>query len=209
MSFYGIDKTIQSESGFKNINVGIQENCEMTNVTYGPSSEKDGAVKALCFSFKQEGGATFRHLEFAIDVERETNNGKEYYKKLVKEGKVPDLVEVLFVQKYVKRIFDEQASRIKHIMSKFIPESECLISGVNTFEQFSNAVIKALGQSYKGKTVRLKLVYNYKDYVTFPKYPNFIELQTDAASVLKIGKKDKLEKQVPDAASSGMSDSEY
>ena len=208
---YGIDKTIQSESGFKTIEVGIQENCELTKVTYGPSSEKkDGSAKGLAFHFKQEGGATFRHLEFPIDNDREKKNAEDYYEKLVKDGKAPDQIKPLFVQTYIKRVYNDQAARIKHIMSKFIPEDQCLISGVSTFEAFCNAVVAALGTSYRGKTLRLKLVYNYKDYATFPKYANFIELQTDAPTTLKLNpKKDRLEKQTPDAASNGVPDSGY
>jgi hypothetical protein len=207
---YGIDKTIQSESGFKTIGVGIQENCELMNAAYGPSSEKkDGAAKGLIFNFKQEGGATFRFLEFPIDNDREKKNAETYYDKLVKENKTPDMPKPLFINQYVKRVYDAQASRIKHIMSKFIPEDQTLVSGT-TFEMFSNNVITALGNSYKGKKLRLKLVYNYKDYATFPKYANFIELQTDAPTTLKLNpKKDRIEKQTPDAASSGIGDSEY
>lgn len=210
---YGIDKTIASESGIKSIEVGLQENCEMTKVVYGPSSEKDGAPKALVFHFKQErkdGTATFRHFEFPIDNDREKLNGERYYDNLVKENKTPDMVKPLFVQEYIKRVYKDQAARIKHIMSKFISEEECLISGVNTFEAFSNAVVSALGTSYAGKIVRLKLVYNHKDYATFPRWANFIELQTDAPSTLKINpKKDRLKKQVPDAASQDVPDSDY
>ena len=208
---YGIDQTIQSDSGFKTIGVGIQENCEMTKVTYGPSSEKkDGSPKALSFHFKQDGGATHRHFEFPIDNDRERQNAEKYYDKLVKEGKQPDQVKPLFVQTYIKRAYTDQASRIKHIMSKFIPETECLISGVNTFEAFSNAVVDALGNSYEGVKVRLKLVYNYKDYATFPKWADFIEVQTDAPTNLKLNpKRDRIEKQVPDSADTQTPDSDY
>lgn len=207
---YGIDKTIQSESGFKTINVGLQENIEMTGLTYGPSSEKkDGAAKGLIFNFKQEGGATFRHLEFPIDNDRETKNAETYWNKLVADNKTPEIPKPLFITQYVKRIYDAQASRIKHIMSKFISEDKTLVSGT-TFEMFCNNVIAALGDSYKGKRLRLKLVYNYKDYATFPKYANFIELQTDAPTTLRLTpKKDRIEKQTPDSASTGMPDSEY
>lgn len=208
---YGIDQTIQSGAGFKTIGVGIQENCEMTKVVYGPSSEKkDGSPKALSFHFKQEGGATFRHFEFPIDNDREKANAEKYYDKLVKDGKTPDQIKPLFVQTYVKRVYTDQAARIKHIMSKFIPEGQCLITGVNTFEAFSNAVIKTLGTSYEGKKLRLKLVYNYKDYATFPKYADFVELQTDAPTNLRLNpKKDRLEKQTPDSADTNTPDSEY
>jgi hypothetical protein len=207
---YGIDKTIQSESGFKSIEVGIQENCELTKVSYGPSSEKkDGSAKGLSFHFKQEGGATFRFLEFPIDNDRETQNGEKYYEKLVKENKVPEMAKPLFVKQYVKRAYDAQASRIKHIMSKFISEEKCLVAGA-TFEAFSNAVIAALDNSYQGKKLRLKLVYNYKDYATFPKYANFIELQTDAPTTLKlVPSKDRIKKQTPDSASTDVDESGY
>ena len=62
---YGIDESVQSGSGIKVINVGIQENCYLDKVTFGPSSEKN-STGVLYFNFKQDGGATFRHMEWAI-----------------------------------------------------------------------------------------------------------------------------------------------
>lgn len=209
---YGIDKTIQSESGFKAIEVGIQSDYELSNVSYGPSSEKkDGSAKGLAFQFKQEGGSTFRHIEFPIDNDKEKINAEKYYEQQMKAGKTIEMAKPLFVSEYIKRTYTNQASRIKHIMGKFIPEEKTLISGVTTFEQFSNAVVAALPKDqYVGKKLRLKLVYNHKDYATFPKYANFIELQTDAPTKLMINpKKDRITKQVPDPASTGVADSEY
>jgi hypothetical protein len=208
---YGIDQTIQSGAGFKSIGVGIQENCEMTKVVFGPSSErKEDSPKALSFHFKQDGGGTFRHFEFPIDNDREKKNAEAYYDRLVKAGKTPDQVKPLFVQTYIKRVYTDQASRIKHIMSKFIPEAQCLISGVSTFEAFSNAVVKTLGSSYEGVKLRLKLIYNSKDYSTFPRWADFVEVQTDAPTTLRINpKKERIEKQVPDSASGDTEDSEY
>lgn len=210
---YSIDNSISSDSSIKAISVGIQENCYLTKVSYGPSSTKEGAPKALIFEFKQklEDGslASFRHLEFAVDQSRETLNAEKYYERLVKAGKTPEDPKPVFIQKYVKSVFTNLSSRVKHIMSKYIPEKDTLITGVTTFEQFSNAVVSKLGNSYVDVKVRLKLIFNSKDYPTFPKYPNFIELQTDAASALKINpKKDRITKQVPDQQEETV-DSEY
>lgn len=206
---YSIDENVQSESGIKVIGVGIQENNFLDKVTFGPSSEKDSSsTKALAFSFRQEGGAIFRHLEFPIDNDREKLNAETYYKKLVKEGKTPDDPMPVYVANYVKRAYKDQASRIKHIMSKFIPEAECLITGVSTFDQFSAAVISVLGDKFKNTKVRLKLIYNSKDYATFPKYPNFIEIQGDTPTALKLSPRDRVTKQVPDS-SSNPAENEY
>ena len=77
---YGIDSSVQSESGFKSIEVGISENNLLEKVTFGPSStEKKDSPEALQFHFKNTSGASFRHLEFPIDDEREKLNGDKYY----------------------------------------------------------------------------------------------------------------------------------
>jgi hypothetical protein len=207
---YGIDNSVASDNGIKSIGVGLQGDITMTKVAYEPASSKEGAMKALVFAFRQSpDNGTFRHLEFAIDDEREKTNASNRYDLLVKQGKTPDAPKPLFIQQYVQRAYKDQAARIKHIMSKFLPEAQTLITGVSTFEQFSNAVVRALGNSYADKKLRLKLVYNSKDYVIFPRWANFIELQTDAPTTLFISKKDRVTKQTPDSASTGVADSEY
>jgi hypothetical protein len=206
---YGIDESIQSESGIKIINVGISENCFLDKVTFGPASEKAGSASVLCFNFKQDGGAIFRHIEWPIDKDKETANGKKYYENLVKLGKTPEEPLPLFVNAYVKRVYTDQAARVKHIMSKFMSETECIIPPVATFEQFGNAVINILSNKFENKKLRLKLIYNSKDYAVFPKYPNFVEVQGDATSTLRLTPRDRVAKQVPDSGTGNPAESEY
>ena len=82
------------------------------------------------------------------------------------------------------------AKRVRHILTKFIPEEQAVLSG-NTFEEFANGVVKLLGNNNVGKSVAIKLVYNNKDYLSFTKYLGFIAKE---AKDLSIGKNEKIVK---------------
>jgi hypothetical protein len=64
--------------------------------------------------------------------------------------------------------------RILHIAKKIVDEN-LLKFKVETFEQLSNKIISVIGDNYKGKLFRCKIIYNNKNYTTFPNYVPFIE----------------------------------
>ena len=82
------------------------------------------------------------------------------------------------------------AKRIKHILTKFIPEEQAVLHG-NSYEEFANGVIKLLGNNNVGKSVSIKLVYNDKNNLQFTKYLGFIAKE---AKDLSIGKNEKVTK---------------
>ena len=86
--------------------------------------------------------------------------------------------------------------RIKHISTKFVPVESVDINAPD-FEGFANQVIDLLTPHLPNNKVRIKLVYNYRNYVSLPKYVPFIEKMAVAksASRLKLDPGfDKLEK---------------
>lgn len=67
-----------------------------------------------------------------------------------------------------------QIKRIKHIITKFISEDAFVIEA-DDFKEFCQQTINLLGDSYKGKKVRLKVIYSYNNYTSLPNYVPFIE----------------------------------
>jgi hypothetical protein len=64
-----------------------------------------------------------------------------------------------------------QMSRIKQICMCFIPE-EKFVFQANTFEEFAKKIIEALGNSYIGVKIRVKVVYS-GNYTSLPNYWKF------------------------------------
>jgi hypothetical protein len=193
---YNIDQNTQSEAaGF----TGIQDNFELVAVRYGVVGKKEGsAAKGLMFDFKRGEKFTITHTEFPIDVERQ----KQYRKKIKVEGVEREET----AEEAVERAFKEQATRIKHIVSKFIAEDKIIIKA-SSFEEYANAVIKLLGDTFKGIKLRLKLIYNNKNLLSFPKFPKFVELMSVTPTQLELTDydKDKLKKSTADAETGGSS----
>jgi len=67
-----------------------------------------------------------------------------------------------------------QIKRIKHIVTKFISEDVFVIDSAD-FKGFCDSTIALLGENYKGKKVRLKVVYSFNNYTSLPNYVPFIE----------------------------------
>lgn len=149
---------------------GIQENFELVNVEFAGTAKDGGGTKAIRFTFKKGNNFVFTHNEYPIDEARVATWARADRKTKVELTK----------EEKVKAAYADQAARIKHILTKFVPEDKINLSG-STMEEFSAAIIKCLGNSYVGVKVRLKLVFNTKDYLSFPKM-NFIELMSVPAS---------------------------
>ena len=89
--------------------------------------------------------------------------------------------------------------RILHIAKKLVDESQLKFK-VETFEQLAKKIISVVGDSYKGKLFRCKIVLNNKNYTTFPNYVPFMESMDipKEKSKLKIGASDKVVKSKAD-----------
>ena len=129
----------------------------------------------LDFEFKQENGATVKHAEFPAN---------------------PDYGDV-------EKQATDVSRRVKHIATKFMPESEFVINDVSTFAEYANKVTALFGQKFVGRKFRMLFIYKGK-YVSLPKYPNFIEGMETPADKTNIYisdyNKKKLVKPEPDAA---------
>lgn len=86
--------------------------------------------------------------------------------------------------------------RMKHICTKFVDAEKVIING-ESFQDFADKIIALLTPHLQTTKVRIKLVYNYRNYVSLPKYVPFIEKMAvdKSASRLKLDPGfDKLEK---------------
>ena len=92
-----------------------------------------------------------------------------------------------------------QVKRVKHIVTKYIPE-EKYVFNAETFKSFCENTINLLGDTYKGKKVRLKVVYSYNNYTSLPNYVPFIESMDIPfdKSRLEMSSIDKVTKDKPD-----------
>ena len=79
-----------------------------------------------------------------------------------------------------------QITRLKHIVTKFIPEGTSLPEA-DTFVELCNG-IKSLMASHSANTkpMRLKMVFNNKGYLTTPKYVPFVESMSVVKSESKL-----------------------
>ena len=97
-----------------------------------------------------------------------------------------------------------QIKRVKHIITKFIPEDKYVFNATD-FKSFCENTIKLLGTSYVGKKVRIKVIYSWNNYTTLPPYTPFIEQMSvnKASSKLEILSIDKMAKDVADREPAG------
>ncbi len=95
-----------------------------------------------------------------------------------------------------------QIKRVKHIVTKFIPEEQFVFQA-NDFKSFGEATVKLLGNTYVNKPVRLKVIYSYNNYTSLPNYVPFIETMdiTKDKSRLEILSIDKMTKDMADVES--------
>ena len=157
---YGFDQSTQSDSA--QLQAGFHPNFQLTKVSY-EGAKKDGTgTMCLTFKFKNDLGQEFIHREFPVN--------EDFARQYPKENETED--------EAISRAYSTQASFIKHIVSKFLG-SEAKIANTSSWEAYCNAIIDLLGTSYEGKDLWLKLTYTKKGFVTFPKYPNFIELMSE------------------------------
>jgi len=165
-----VDQNTVAEQANKQFQGGIHGGVSLESVVFEIPRKDGTGDKVLMFNFKGKNGETFRHLEWAVD-----------------EAKAQD----------PQKAYENQGKRIKHILSKFIPEETVVIEGVSSYAEFAAKVIELLGTANVGKTVAIKLVYNAKGNVEFTKYLGFIG---NSPADLQIGNKEVVVK--PTAAPS-------
>jgi hypothetical protein len=90
-----------------------------------------------------------------------------------------------------------QMRRVKHIVTKFVPESEYVFNA-NSFKEFAENTIRILGNKNKGKKIRIKVTYSNTGFTDLPNYVPFIESMDipKEKSQLKISSIDKVTKDI-------------
>jgi len=143
---YGFNQETKAESlSGKQFDAGIHHSVELESVEFkSPRNDGEGNP-VLLFNFVGPNNEKFRHIEWEIG-EQATDPEKSA---------------------------NALAKRVKHILTKFVPEEQCVLQG-NTYAEFSNGVITLLGDHNKGKKVAIKLLYNNKGNLVFTKYVGFI-----------------------------------
>ena len=169
---YGISKDLAvNESNY--FDGGIHSDVTIEKIAY-ENSKKDGTGKyVLAFHFKGSKGETFRHVEWPVEANDANADSK----------------------------ISNMSKRIKHILTKFVPEENVIVNNVETFEQYANEIIRIAGKSYEGKTFAIKLTYgdvkNPSANLGFTKYVGFI---ANDASTLKISNTECITKPTPSTA---------
>jgi len=199
MRGYGIDENVASESNVgSTLNPGINENIVLKDVSFGLASRKKDAdpsgPKALCFEFTNPATeASLLHFEWEINEERELESAKKLYDALVAKGEIPKETKQEFVNNRVDKAYSSQASRIKHILTKFMPEEDVIIQTVASFEQYCQMIVRLIKPKLDDRKLRMICVYSYKGYITLPSFVPFVENMVDGVSTsLKINKYHKI-----------------
>lgn len=197
---YVIDETTSSGEAGSGLRPGINENIKLTSVRYDKAGKKDDSPFALIFTFENETGGSFEEKLFEINPEKQKEFAVTSPRKHGRDDKAKGYVKgaPITPDQAVAIAYADQASRIKHIMNKFIPEDQIKISA-RSFQEYAEAIGKLL----RGKTdvlLRLKITLNQKDYYQIPKFPPFLERMDVNPSKLEINPAyDRIVKVTPDA----------
>jgi hypothetical protein len=165
-----VDEKIQSEARAVNFaDVGIHDNVELTEVKAETSPNGNNF---LAFTFTTEDGKTLTKTEWQpTDTESDV---------LIRKAQ-------------------NQAKRIKHIMSKFVSEADTKIEyDTDNWMKYASTVKAKLTPFIKGVKVRIKAIYDNNNYVTLPNYIPFIERMDVSKSTLEILSIDKVKREEAD-----------
>lgn len=169
---YDLTLNIDSEqNGLTYVEPGIQENLFLGKPDGSYPivfEESKSGNQFIAFHFLNSDGQTFIHTEF-----------------------VPKSDDIAILDKKNSNL----TKRILHIAKKLVDESQLKFK-VDTFEQLAKKIISVIGNNYKGKLFRCKVVLNNKNYTTFPNYVPFMESMdvSKEKSKLRIGASDKIVK---------------
>ena len=108
--------------------------------------EASNGNQYLKFHFEGENGEKLNHTEWPVDP------SDQNFEKKMKNFLI----------------------RIKHISTKFVDAEKVNINAPD-FDGFANQLITMLTPNLDNTLVRVKLIYNYRNYVSLPKYVPFIE----------------------------------
>lgn len=166
-----LDENIQSEVRSVNfMDVGIHSNVELTEVKVETSPKGNHFI---AFTFTSPEGKVLTKTEWPP-----MDNGDD--ENMLKKAQ-------------------NQLKRIKHIMTKFLPEDQIKIEyDTDNWIKFASTVKAKLDPVMQGIKLRIKGVYDNNNYVTLPNYLPFIERMDVEKSELEILSIDKVTKDEPD-----------
>jgi hypothetical protein len=177
---YNVTEDLQKKNvSNRYMDVGINESVELTSVEYKQTDK----TEFIAFYFENEDKAKLSHTEWKV-------------RQSVPLAQMDPEAAALYL-----RLVNDQIRRINAIVTTFISEESFRKVKGDTFEEFSKATITALGDSYKGIKVRIKVVYDKRNFTSLPKYTNYtwIERMTvpKEESEIKIFSSDRLTKVMP------------
>lgn len=165
-----VDEKIQSEREAVNYkDVGIHDNMELTEIKVDVSPKGNNF---LAFTFSDPEGKTVSKTEWEPT------------------GPEDDVL--------LKKV-QNQAKRIKHIMTKYMSEDATKIEiDTDNWTKYASTVKAKLDPLIKGIKVRVKAVYDNQGYVALPNYVPFIERMDVEKTSLDITSFDKMTRDAPD-----------
>lgn len=179
-SLYGIDADTPKEAtGGSRMQAGIHENVKLLEIAVEDAKTDGTGGKVLRFHFQDPSGDTFTHSEFEID---------EYQVKANARARKFD------PERALRQEAVEQAARVKQILSTFMPEDAIIIKA-DSWTAFIRKVVEVAGKAFEGRMLRLKILYNKKDFPTFPRRGLFIQSMLEE-NTLVIGPKEKVERSI-------------
>jgi len=172
---YEINQSLDASgiTGANPIPVGVNEGCTFKGMEV--KNDKNGN-SYMSFKFADANGNELTHNEFDVNPQYVTP----------KEGESKDDA--------VLRRVNNMLIRVKHICTTFMPKDQFNVKGSN-FSELCTNIAQVMGNvNTEAVPVRLKVVYDYKDYNAIPNYAPFIEAMSVANTVLRITQFDKLQK---------------
>ena len=172
---YEINQSLDASgiTGANPIPVGVNEGCTFKGMEV--KTDKNGN-SYMSFKFVDSNGNELNHNEFDVNPQYVTP----------KEGESKEDA--------VLRRVNNMLIRVKHICTTFMPKDQFNVKGNNFSELCANIAQVMSNVNTEAVPVRLKVVYDYKDYNSVPNYAPFIEAMSVANTSLRITQYDKLQK---------------
>lgn len=148
---YGFNENNAVES--KLMPAGINQNIKLKKVAFENAKEDGTGIEVLRFYWESADGDIFNHTEFPIDPERTRAFAREYNNDPEEE---------------VTKQFTQQGNRVRHILAAFLP-AEKLVLSAPTWEEYCKAVVALTEDAYANELFRIKVIYNSKGFLSFPK----------------------------------------
>ncbi len=151
---------------------GINKNVQIKEIGFGPVDKEGKGQHVLYIMFSDASGRSLRHVEWPINEQTLTQNARSW-------GRDP--------KELIKTQYADQAARMKHILSAYIPADQIQMSGSN-YKEFCINWAQLFPQGYKEQLNHLLLVYpKTKKWPELPKktFDPFFE-KMDGETSLKI-----------------------